>query len=663
MKKFTFGVDYYPEHWDESRWEKDADMMRELGLRFVRLAEFSWHKMEPREGEFHFEWLDRVIEILRSRGIISILGTPSAAPPKWIIDDDPEILPMDENGLRRHFGGRHHDCQSNEHYRAHIRRFVTAMAEHFKDNPAVAGWQIDNELGNSHLELCYCPSCTNRFRLWLKEKYETVDVLNRAWGTYFWSQEYDSFEQVDAPLKTVTGRNPSQMLDWKLFCSDLIVDFQQLQVDILRSICKNQFVTHNFMGFAPKVNYFDLAKSLDFVCHDQYTLLSVDEEERAEGMREPPHVTAALLDLMRGTKQAPFWVIEQQSSITGWTHMAPAPRPGQIRLWTAKSIAKGADAIGYFRWRSCLGGTEQYWHGILPHSGIPARAYEEIKETVKDLTPILEEVQGAMPKNKAALLFSYDQEYAFEIQPHHPKLTYLKHVSALYQGFFRHHAGMDFISDEADFEKYSLLIAPMQYLMTKERQQKFERFVKNGGTLVLTMRSGVKDEYNICMSHRSLPGDLSDLAGVEITEYDCLRDFSGTLCFPDGTQGTCGKWSDVLTLKGAQPVVCYDSEFYRGAPAVSVNAYGKGFVYYIGTEPDEKTMERLAKEILSKAGIRDDFEGVEAEVSFRETAENSYAFLLNHTEKDIDFTPPAGWQPILGDGQKLPPYGVCVLKK
>lgn len=660
--KYTFGVDYYPEHWPKERWETDAEMMEKLGLEVVRLAEFSWHKMEPNEGEFHFEWLDEILEILLLHGISTVLGTPSAAPPKWLIDRDPDILPVEPSGKRCNFGGRHHDCQSNETYRSHIRRFVTAMARHFANNPAVVGWQIDNELGNSHQNLCMCSSCEKHFQDWLRDRYKTIEKLNEAWGTYFWSQEYDDFIQIEPPRANVTEHNPSQMLDWKRFCSDLIVDFQQMQIDIIRKICPSHFITHNFMGFAGKVNYFDLAKNLDFISQDQYTLVSVQGEKGPFGIKEPPYISAAVLDFMRSTKAAPFWVMEQQSGITGWTHMAPAPRPGQIRLWTANSVAHGADTIVYFRWRSCLGGTEQYWHGVLPHSGIPGRAYEEIRQTVADLKPVMQQVQGSMPKNEVGILFSYDQEYAFQIQPHHPEFDYIKYVAALYQGIYSHHAGVDFIPEQGDFKKYRVLVAPLQYLMSEELEQRFQAYVQNGGHLVLTMRTGVKDKNNLCMSHSRLPGNLGKIAGIEVGEYDCLRDFTVKLRWDDQAEGTASKWCDIITLKDAKALLRYDSEFYAGQAAVTKHSYGNGKVYYIGTEPDSETMERLMGLILEEAAIQDHFQDLPqgTEITFREKEGKKFAFVLNHDSESKALTLSDDWACLLGDKGNLPPYGVNV---
>lgn len=222
-----FGVDYYPEHWQRDRWETDAELMKEMGLTVVRMAEFSWHKLEPQEGKYDFAWLDDAIDLLGRYGIRTIVGTPTAAPPAWMANRYPEILPVDREGRIRGFGGRHHDCQSNAVYRGFVRKIVTAMAVHYKDNPNVIGWQPDNELGNSHHDLCMCESCRKNFQGWLEKKYGTVDRLNEAWGNAFWSQEYNEFSEVFTPRITVTGENPSAMLDWKCFCSDLIVDFMK----------------------------------------------------------------------------------------------------------------------------------------------------------------------------------------------------------------------------------------------------------------------------------------------------------------------------------------------------------------------------------------------------------------------------------------------------
>jgi len=642
-----FGVDYYPEHWPRERWETDVRLMKEMGLNVVRMAEFSWSKLEPAEGEFNFGWLDEAIALLAKSGIQSILGTPSAAPPAWIIAQNPEIQPIDYQGRLRHFGGRHHHCQSNATYREHIRRYVTAFAKHFGSNPHVIGWQIDNELGNSHGDLCMCPSCEAAFQQWLKDKYSDIDTLNRRWGNVFWSQEYQDFTQIQAPKITATGQNPSAILDWKRFCSDLIVDFHKHQSNILRAAAPEKFITHNYMGFSDKVNYFDLGEDIDFASHDQYPsghFHPVQNVMKADQL-------AAALDVIRATKQQSFWLMEQQSGMTGWEVMGRAPRPGELGMWAMQCIAHGADAIVFFRWRSCTVGTEQYWHGVLPHSGIPGRNYQELKSFIQKARPLMKEVQNSVPKAKVGIVYAYDQKYAIDIQPHHPDMEYIEHMMRYYTALFNRNVPIDFVSDKGDFAKYDLLIAPLQYLMPSELEHKYKAYVSNGGTLVLDMRAGVKDEDNICRTEAPLPGKiLSEVLGLEIPEYDCLRDTTVQILW-DGVRYEGEKWSDIIELKGTCPLAVYDSEFYAGTPAITVNRYGDGKAYYIGTEPGAGLAARLAEEFIGAQKL-DSFGNTPlgVEIAHRATEKADYIFVINHTNEAKRVQIPADWTPYY-DGQ------------
>lgn len=639
-----FGVDYYPEHWPRERWETDASMMREMGLQVARLGEFSWARFEPRMGEFHFEWLDEAIEILGKNGISTVLGTPTAAPPAWIIEQNPEILPVDSDGLVKSFGGRHHDCQSNPAYREHVGRLVTAMAGHYRDNPDVIGWQIDNELGNSHENLCMCDSCKAHFQQWLKKKYKNVETLNREWGTCFWSQDYDKFEQVPVPRKTPTAHNPSLLLDWKRFCSDLIVDFQDFQVDIIREICPHHFITHNMMGLYDKTNYFDLGRNLDFASNDQYPTGYYFES----GEGQPDFEISACLDFIRGVKKKNFWMMELEAGPTGGAIIGRTPRPGQLRLWTMHCVAHGADTIVYFRWRTCTVGTEQYWHGILPHSGIPGRRYEELKKTIAEMVPVMEDIHGVVTKAQVAVLFSYDQDWAFQIQPHHPELSYVDQIKKYYDGFYKRNVPMDFISEKDDFSAYRLVIAPLQILMTPELEEKFENYVSNGGNLVLTMRTGVKNINSVCELDRELPGNLGRLSGLVIRDYDCLLDMEVEVEWKNGRErGKARKWCDIVTLKGAEVLAEYKEEFYKDTPAITVNGFGKGKAFYIATEPDGPLMDRLADYLISELSLPNwgaSPDGVELTV--RNGRKNDYMFAINHTNKAQSLKIDQTWRPV-----------------
>lgn len=654
-----FGVDYYPEHWPRERWEQDARLMREMGIQMVRMGEFSWFKMEPEKGRFDFGWLDDAISLLSSYGIKTVLGTPTAAPPAWIIEENPDIQPKDTQGRIRYFGGRHHTCHSNISYREHCCRIVTAMAKHFVENKNVIGWQPDNELGNSQDNLCTCPSCTRRFQEWLERKYGTVDALNKAWGAEFWSQGLNTFQQVTAPKLTPNAVNPSKLLDWKCFCSDLLVDFLQFQTDILRKYCPNHFITHNFMGFADKVDYYDLAQKLDFVSHDQYPggfYLKKPHLDNAE--------SAATLDIVRSYKNAPFWIMEQQSGITGWEIMGRTPAPGQLSLWTVQSIAHGADNIVFFRWRSCTMGTEQYWHGILPHCGKAGRIYNELKELIAQFKPIMEDMQGAMPVNKVAIVYDFRQKYAMDIQPHHPQLDYLQQILKYYSAFYKKGISVDFVRGMQDLSKYALVIAPLQYLMTEELENQYFRYVEEGGHLVLTMRTGVKNKHNQVMSDDVLPGRLAGLIGASVEEYDCLAETTGKVAYR-GKEYEVHKWNDILVPETAGTLAVYTSEYYKGRAAVTKNFFGAGIAYYVGTEPGEELMDEFVDEILKTAAIEPIFHGNPGvEFCTRSKGKDNWLFVLNHRGEKNHYKVPEDYQLVKGEtAGMLAAYEVHVLKR
>lgn len=657
FKKIHFGVDYYPEHWPPQQWPKDAEMMIDLGVQVVRLGEFSWHKIEPREGVFCFNWLDEAINILGKKGILSILGTPTAAPPAWLIEKHTDILPVNSDGMSLSFGGRHHDCMSNPIYREYIKKLVTAMAVHFKDNPYVIGWQIDNELGNSHYDLCMCNNCRKTFQKWLEKKYATIEKLNVSWGTDFWSQNYDDFSQIPVPRKTPTVHNPSLLLDWRRFTSDLVIDFQKMQIDIIRSIAPNQKITHNLMGLYDKTDYYLMSENLDFASNDQYpTGYYFDPPGQS------PYEVAACMDFIRSVKDKNFWMMEMESGPTGGSIIGPTPRPGQNKVWTAQSVAHGADTIMYFRWRTCLFGAEQFWHGILPHDGKPGRIYKEIKQTIQELKPMMDDCAGIVNHSEVGILFSYDEEWAIDLQPQNPGLTYSGLVLDYYKAFYDRNVPVNFLpigSPQDKLSDYQIIIAPLLYLMSPGIEEKLFSYVKSGGTLVLTMRTGVMDVNNKCMAERPLPGKLSELAGVEVEEYDSLYDRVVMLSDDKGENVYTGKiWCDILHTFTANTAFSYQSEYYKGKSAVTKNSYGKGTCWYVGTVPDEKMLQMLSDTWIRENGLSSFFvsEGIESVV--RHGREHDYQIIINHLKKEQTVRLAKGSK---DEEIKLKPYDVKIL--
>jgi len=401
------GVCYYPEQWPADRWPIDARMMREAGLSIVRIGEFAWAMMEPVKGHFTWEWLDQVIETLAGEGLQIVLGTPTAAPPAWLVHADPEVLPVDAQGRRRHFGSRRHCCANSPAYRQHTERIVAAMAARYASHLAVIGWQIDNEFGCHDTARCYCPNCARAFRQWLKVRYHTLDAVNEAWGAVFWSQTYSDWDEIEPPILTIAEANPSQVLDYYRFSSDSWLEYQQLQIDILRSAIsqssaedspQQQFVTTNLMGIFPDLDYRALANPLDLVTWDSYPTRSADmQSERLYPLDEvgstpahsydvgDPAITGFSHDLTRGLKRAPFWVMEQQCGYINNSLFNTGVRSGAVRLWTWHALASGASAVVYFRWRATLYAQEQYHSGLLNQDSSPATGYLDLVKMQAEL--------------------------------------------------------------------------------------------------------------------------------------------------------------------------------------------------------------------------------------------------------------------------------------
>lgn len=658
--KFRFGADYYPEHWPEERWSEDIRLMVEAGFNVVRMAEFAWSKMEPEEGHFDFAWLDRAVALLHAQGIDVILGTPTASPPPWLMSKQRDLFLVKENGVRLHYGNRREYCPNHSLYHDHTQRIVHAMADHYKNNPAVIGWQIDNEFGSR----CFCEICRAEFHNWLQAHYESLDNLNAKWGTMFWSHVYTDWSQIPTPSSVGNSPNPGLALDYFRFMSDSYRVYQKLQIDILRELCPEHFITHNLMGFGyPLLNYYEMTEDLDFVSWDDYWRFQWNMTETVD-----PSGHALSHDTMRGLKKQNFWVMEQQSGSGGWEIVGVSPKPGELRLWTYTSIAHGADGIVYFRWRTCRTGTEQYWHGILDHHGIPGRRYGEIAQIGNEIKQISDLVTQSEVRAQIAIMQSYDARFAFQIQGNNPRFQYEGHIHDLYRGFYDHNVAVDIVSENDPLTGYKVVVVPAMYVLSETTAAVLEQFARTGGIVVFTPRSGVKDKANAVVNMK-LPGLVTDMCGAVVEEYVSMPTDADNQIEFQGKTFTASVWADILAPQNADVVAYYKEDFYAGKPAITQNIYGKGSVIYLGTMGDQDFYRTVARWLLELAKIAPPMDvPVGVEVTARWQDKQRVLFVLNHTESTQTIKLDGLHIDILTGDEKngaleLPRYGVLIVKR
>ncbi len=631
---FVFGADYYPEHWPKSRWVKDVELMSELGFNAVRLAEFSWSKIEPREGEYNFEWLDEIINLLAKKGVRAIIGTPTASPPPWIIKKHPDVLRVDPDGRRSPEGTRRSYCPNNPNYIAYTKKIVRAMALHYKDNPNVIGWQIDNEFG---IDFCYCNNCVKAFRKWLKNRYGTLEKLNNSGGFIFWSQEYGDWDEIFPPKPPLHMQNPTLCLDWHRFMNDSWIKYQQIQVDLIRKIAPHHVITHNFMGLYKELDYFQLAKPLDIISFDYYPKWGSSVDYARCAMAH---------DVMRSLKKKPYWIMELQSGAVK-IDRAPIPQPNEIRLWTLQSVARGADGILYFRWRTCRFGAEEYWHGILDHDGVPRRRFREVKEISEELKKIVPHIDGTTVKSEIAFALVYDNVWAWDLEVvragnNYYGLSSWEPALGFYRILYSRNLPADFVDPvKEDLSHYKIIFAPSLMLMNKLIEEKLRMYVRNGGVLIATPRTGAKDWNNVIVD-LTLPGGLSDVFGVNVEEYTGVPEGGEVFVemnksiFGCGTVGRGRNWAELLSPKEAEVLAQYKMGMYAGKPAATINSYGGGLAIYIGVFPDATFYSTLVDWLIKEKGVKPVLpptRGLEAVE--RTGSAKRVVFALNHSNKMI----------------------------
>lgn len=595
------GVCYYPEQWSEDLWADDARRMAEMGLNYVRIGEFAWSVIEPEPDRFDWAWLDQVIAILGKAGLKVVLGTPTATPPKWLTDGNPDILPCDRHGRVRHFGSRRHYCFSSETYRRHSRRIVEALATRFGQNPHIAGWQTDNEYGCHDTVRSYSPGARTAFRRWLSARYHSVATLNEAWGNRFWSMEYRSFEEVDLPMSAVTELNPSHLLDFYRFSSDQVASFNAEQVAILRRLSPGRFITHNFMGAFLDFDHYKASTELDFASWDSYPLGFTDSIAAtgftdAERLRYAetghPDISAFHHDLYRGAGRGRFWIMEQQPGPVNWAQWNPSPAPGMVRFWTWEALAHGAEVVSYFRWRQAPFAQEQMHAGLNRPDNVLDTGGLEATGVAAELGRDWWQQRQPASHAPVALVFDYESAWMHEIQPQGRSFSYLALVFNWYSALRRHGVDIDIVPPGADLTGYRSVFVPSLPNLSDAALAAFANFA---GTTIFGIRSGAKTR-DFQIPPNLAPGQLQSLLPIKISRVESLRPGLTRGCTWKNRNYNCPTWSETVEAGDGVEVL---SRFSTGTPAF----LRAGSRFYLAAWPTRDFCLDIVQFALAEAGI------------------------------------------------------------
>jgi beta-galactosidase len=587
----AYGGDYTPEQWPEEVWAEDVALMGQAGVNLVSLGMFNWALLEPAPGQYTFEWLDRVLDLLHGAGIRVDLGTPTAAPPPWFARRHPGARLVDRAGHVLGQGGRQSFCPSSPDYAAAARNIADQLGRRYGGHPALSLWHVHNEFAgvNAH---CYCATCAEAFRAWLRDRHGDLPTLNAAWGTAFWGQRYGEWDEIEPPRLAPTAVNPAQQLDYLRFCSDAHLANYRRERDVLRGHSPGVPITTNFMIANCKwLDYWKWAGEVDIVANDHY--LASERHDR--------HVELAMCaDLTRSLAGgAPWLLMEHSTSAVNWQPRNIAKRPGELARNSLAHVARGADGVMFFQWRASRFGAEKFHSAMLPQAGTGTRIWCEVTDLGARLAG-LGALRGTRVAADVAVVWDWEAWWALELE-WRPSVdvTFRERVEAYYARLWAAHLTVDFVHPEADLERYPLVVAPSLYLTTAAAAKNLDAYVSAGGTLVVSYFSGVVDA-NDAVPDGAYPGVLRDVLGVTVEEFLPLRAGERVgLC--DGSAADV--WAEDVHLAGAATVLSYVDGPAAGGPAVTRHARGRGAAWYISTRPADADLARLLERVYADAGL------------------------------------------------------------
>lgn len=656
------GAYYYPEHWDESQWERDLKQMHELGFEFTHFAEFAWAQLEPQEGVYDFSWLDRAVALAAKYDLKVVMCTSTATPPVWLSRKYPEILLKSEDGTVQDHGARQHASFASPVYRKLAYRMIEELARHYGNDSRIIGWQLDNEPA---VQFDYNQAAEEAFREFLKEKYHhNIQELNAAWGTAFWSEVYSRFEEITLPKTAQMFMNHHQILDYRRFAAKQTNDFLNEQCRLIKKYAKNQWVTTNYIPDYDK-GHIGGSKDLDFVSYTRYMVYGDNEGIGRRGYRVGNPLRIAMANDFFRPVNGTYGVMELQPGQVNWGSINPQPLPGAVRLWLWSVFAGGSDFICTYRYRQPLYGTEQYHYGIVGTDGVTVtpggREYEqfmkEIRSLRKDYRP-KEDKPETYLKRKTAILWNPENYWSIDRQKQNATWNTFAHVDKYYRTLKSYAAPVDFISEEKDFSQYPVMIVPAYQLADKELVARWKKYVEEGGNLVLTCRTAQKDRFGR-LPEAPFGSMIDELTGNHIEFYDLLLSQDPGQVKMDGKVYTWNTWGEILQPGTSNEVwATYTNEFYEGKPAVTFRKLGKGSVTYIGVDSSDGVLER---QVLDKLYSRLQIEVMNLPYGVTMEYRNGLGIVLNYSDQPYQFALPQGAKVLIGT-PNIATAGVLVFK-
>jgi beta-galactosidase len=638
LPAFYYGGDYNPDQWPEEFWTEDMRMFKMAGINILTVPVFSWAKLQPSEDTYNFEWLDKVMDMAAENGMYVCLATSTAAQPAWMSKRYPEILPVDFDGRKRKHAGRVNFCPNSEVYRDFSTKLTRKLAERYKDHPALLIWHIGNEYGN----YCYCDKCEEKFREWLKERYGTIEELNKRWNMSFWGHTVYDWDEIVVPsgiseMWREGWRERTNFqgiaLDYKRFMSESSLECYLGEHKIIREITPDVPITTNLMGTFKPLDYFKWAEHMDVVSWDNYPSLT-----------DPAFKTAMRHDLMRGLKDGqPFMLMEQTPSQQNWQAYNSLKRPGVMRLQSYQTVAHGADTIMFFQLRRSIGACEKYHGAVIEHVGHEnTRVFRECAQLGEELRSLGDRLLDSRINSKIALVFDWENWWAVELSSGPSvQLNYVEQVEKYYKAFHDMNIPVDLVKSEADFSKYDIVIAPVLYMVKPGVAGNINSFVENGGTFITTFFSGIVNENDI-VTIGGYPGELRKVLGIWSEEIDALfPDMRNSIIMKEkfgklNSEYSCGMLCDLVHLEGAKALAVYGKDFYAGRPSLTVNEYGKGKAYYIAADPEEEFVKDFVQYLCEEKGIIAPLTAPEGvEITVRSKDGEDFIFVLNHNDVEV----------------------------